>query len=178
MLNSDKFACNCISACVFLYTENKLPLNNNKELYAWFIGVSFRFVASFIWAVMESSTQLPSTSTAKKFKYEYWYWKMYSSTSTFFHWKSVKTKKKVFVVRKQKPNVLGAFLTECIDLPGVPSTSTQKMVLELYSSTSIYCTRVLHHCICGILYQFIALYSAPSRLGTGLLSIKIFLLTL
>ena len=34
--------------------------------------------------VMESSTQLPSTSTAKNFEYEYeyWYWKMYSSTST------------------------------------------------------------------------------------------------
>ena len=35
-------------------------------------------------AVMESSTQLPSTSTAKNFEYEYkyWYWKMNLSTST------------------------------------------------------------------------------------------------
>ena len=34
--------------------------------------------------MMESSTQLPSTSTTKNFEYdyEYWYRKIYSSTST------------------------------------------------------------------------------------------------
>ena len=26
---------------------------------------------------MESSTQLPSASTAENFEYKYWYWKMY-----------------------------------------------------------------------------------------------------
>ena len=45
-----------------------------------------KIVILYFGPVMESSTQLPSTSTstAKNFEYEYeyWYWKMYSSTST------------------------------------------------------------------------------------------------
>ena len=41
-------------------------------------------IYSYLYSMMESSTQLPSTSTAKNFEYEYeyWYWKMYSNTST------------------------------------------------------------------------------------------------
>ena len=48
---------------------------------------------------MESSTQLPSTSTAKNFEYKYWYWKMYSSTSTvkkFEYEYFYKFRKKIF----------------------------------------------------------------------------------